>query len=423
MEIMIVVVFEDKMVDQLAPVTTARPAFAISCGSNRLVNVLAGFGLPMRHLVRPHLREIQRLDFPDSDLGDCYATASARGALLVNARLVPTTAVRQQLHDIIATGRPGIIPSGDSIAAAVLGPQQATQLDLLDASAVTNLIGRLELPTLAADLLLFEYAHEIVKYHLERFPEDLRMRIADGDYAQHADGVFLAPGARIAGSVEIDVRDGPIVLESEASVGPFCCLRGPMHLGRGATVKSHANIKSHVAAGHTTRIGGEVSCTIVEPYSNKSHHGYLGHSYVGSWVNLGAGTTNSNLKNTYGDIAVDYNGTRIPTGMQFLGCIIGDYVKTAINTSIFTGKTIGFASNLYGMITRNVPALVNYAHSLGQVSEVSADAAIKTQDRMFARRRLTPRNCDAELIKAVHEMTREERRRWDPDMKCGPPMI
>ena len=94
-----------------------------------------------------------------------------------------------------------------------------------------------------------------------------------------------------------------------------------------------------MALGHTTKIGGEIEASIVEPYTNKQHHGFLGHSYLGSWINLGAGTCNSDLKNTYGNVKMDYRGESVATGMQFVGCFMGDYAKTAINTGIFTGKT------------------------------------------------------------------------------------
>ena len=112
----------------------------------------------------------------------------------------------------------------------------------------------------------------------------------------------------------------------------------------------------------------------------------MGHSYVGSWVNLGAGTSNSDLKNTYGSVTMDYGGRRVPSGMQLVGCFIGDYAKTAVNTGIFTGKAIGVCSMAYGFVTTNVPGFTNYARSMGQVTEIGVDVAVATQARMFARR-------------------------------------
>jgi len=164
-----------------------------------------------------------------------------------------------------------------------------------------------------------------------------------------------------------------------------------------------------VAAGHTCKIGGEVEAASIEPYTNKQHHGFLGHSYLGSWVNLGAGTCNSDLKNTYGLVSMDYLGHRVSTGMQFIGCIVGDYAKTAVNTSIFTGKTIGACSMVYGFVTTNVASFVNYARSFNQVTEARVDVMAAAQARMFKRRGVVQRPLDVQLLHDMYELTRHER--------------
>jgi glucose-1-phosphate thymidylyltransferase len=126
-------------------------------------------------------------------------------------------------------------------------------------------------------------------------------------------------------------------------------------------------------------------------------------------VNLGAGTCNSDLKNTYGQVNVEYHGRKVPTGMQFIGTMVGDYAKTAINTGIFTGKTIGACSMVYGFVTTNVPSFVNYARLFGQVTEAPVDVMIATQGRMFARRNVEQRPCDVQLLRDMYELTRHER--------------
>ncbi len=173
-------------------------------------------------------------------------------------------------------------------------------------------------------------------------------------------------------------------------------------------------LKDGVAIGARAKIGGEIEASIIEPLSNKQHHGFLGHSYVGSWVNLGAGTSNSDLKNTYGSVTMDYGGRRVPSGMQLVGCFIGDYAKTAVNTGIFTGKTIGVCSMVYGFVTTNVPGFTNYARSIGQVTEIGVDVAVATQARMFARRGIEQRDCDVELLRSLFELTRARTRQLRP---------
>ena len=146
-----------------------------------------------------------------------------------------------------------------------------------------------------------------------------------------------------------------------------------------------------------------------KPTPTSSITGSSGHSFLGSWINLGAGTCNSDLKNTYGEVKMVYHGRKVSTGMQFVGCIMGDYSKTAINTGIFTGKTIGVCSMLYGFVTTNVPSFVNYARLFGQVTELPPDVMIATQRRMFARRKVTQRDCDQQLIRDMYRLTRDER--------------
>jgi len=238
---------------------------------------------------------------------------------------------------------------------------------------------------------------------------NLDERLHLGTYQEIADGVFAAPGATLGQYAVTDTKAGPILLEENARIGPHCYLSGPAHLGPKARIIEHSAIKDGVALGHTTKIGGEIEASIIEPYTNKQHYGFLGHSYLGSWINMGAGTCNSDLKNTYGQVNMEYNGRKVPTGMQFVGVIVGDYAKTAINTGIFTGKTIGVCSMVYGFVTTNVPSFVNYARLFGQVTETPVDVMVATQARMFERRNVTQRPCDVQLLHAMYELTRHER--------------
>ena len=108
-----------------------------------------------------------------------------------------------------------------------------------------------------------------------------------------------------------------------------------------------------------------------------------------------------------------YRGEKVDTNMQFVGCIMGDYSKTAINTGIFTGKTIGVCSMVYGFVSTNVPSFVNYARTFGQITELSPEVMIATQKRMFVRRNVTQRASDCQLILDMYELTRYERQLAD----------
>ena len=106
---------------------------------------------------------------------------------------------------------------------------------------------------------------------------------------------------------------------------------------------------------------------------------------------------------------MEYAGRRVPTGMQFVGAFVGDYAKSAINTGIFTGKTIGVCSMLYGFVTTNVPSFVNYARLFGQVTATPVEVMVSAQARMFARRNMAQRPCDIQLLHDMYDLTRHER--------------
>ncbi len=402
-----VVLFEDALVCRLHPITLGRAAFHMSCGSFRLIELVRRLERPVRAVVRPHLRGV----LEDSEPGLISGTNElAEGPiLLVNARLLPSVPVLRQLEDLVQSGCPCIVRSSGSVAAALLSPACPRPPLEPHSERWDELFADLQLGTETLDLPLLEHPHDLMRYHAEALATNLEDRLAAGGYDEIETGMFAKPGLKLDKYVVFEPSDGPIVLEENVSIGPHCYLSGPAHLGAGARVIEHSAIKDGVALGHTTKVGGEVECSIVEPYTNKQHHGFLGHSYLGSWVNLGAGTSNSDLKNTYGTVAMEYDGTRVDTGMQFIGCIVGDYAKTAVNTSIFTGKTIGACTMVYGFVTTNVPSFVNYARSFGQVTEAPVDVMVSTQRRMFTRRKVTQRPSDIDLLHTMFDLTRHER--------------
>ena len=193
-----------------------------------------------------------------------------------------------------------------------------------------------------------------------------------------------------------------------------------MIVGADSSVLPQAVIGTHTAAENNCKLGGEISCSIISAFSNKAHFGFLGHSYLGSWVNLGAGTTNSNLKNTYGEINLEHGGQRIATGMQFLGCLIGDYSKTAIGTNIFTGKMVGACAMLYGTITENVPSFVNYAKQFGKMTSISPKVASTIQARTYARRGITQNETDRHLLNELYKITQSDREHFAGELPQEP---
>lgn len=398
--------FEDDRVEQLRPIIHARPAYAITCASFRLIDWLRGSGGSLAGVVREYLEEIQRLDF-GIDVPTKFDDAD--GVLLVNARLVPTVRLHEVLHQMnLATASSVVFDPDDGsllmarFVAADIAKEVPKSFDELLHAAQTLSPARI-------DLDVFRWPHDVVAQHLASMSDAMEWRITNDSHTQVADGLFTKSGETLGPHVSVDTSDGPVLLDNGVKIGPFTHLAGPIYVGAGTRIAEHASIKDGVALGHTVKVGGEVEASIIEPFSNKQHHGFLGHSYLGSWINLGAGTCNSDLKNTYGKINVQYGEERVNSGMQFLGCLMGDYSKTAINTSIFTGKVIGVCSMLYGFVTTNVPSYVNYGRTFGQIAQLPADVMITTQLRMFARRKVAQRECDKRLIRDMYDRSVAER--------------
>jgi UDP-N-acetylglucosamine diphosphorylase/glucosamine-1-phosphate N-acetyltransferase len=153
-------------------------------------------------------------------------------------------------------------------------------------------------------------------------------------------------GASVEPQVVFDVRKGPIVLDHDAVVRAGTRLEGPLFVGPHSWILGGA--VRHSSIGPHCRVHGEVGSCVFIGYSNKAHDGFLGDSVVGQWVNLGAGTITSNLKNTYGEIRLDVEGRRIATGRSKVGTLFGDHVKTAIGTMLGTGTILGSGANVFG---------------------------------------------------------------------------
>lgn len=413
---MSVVLFEDDRVRQLDPVAVGKPAFAISCGGYRLFDIVGGLSATVSVRVRPHLAEIVAADFPQFA---GQPVDASRPTLWINARLAPSIKAIEKLAALLKAGQPGIVRTDSSVAAALVpaGSPLAIAAGTLPSDEDFAALG---LPPPSVELPLFEYPHDIIRHHLTTFSANLEHRLARGGYRQLSDGVFVAANATLGQYCVTDTSKGPIVLDEGATIGPHCYLSGPVYVGPRARVLEHAALKDGVAIGYTAKVGGEVEASIIERYTNKQHHGFLGHSYLGSWINLGAGTCNSDLKNTYGQVNMEYHGQKVATGMQFVGAIIGDYAKTAINTGIFTGKTIGVCSMVYGFVTTNVPSFVNYARLFGQVSEAPVEVLISTGRRMFERRGVVQRPLDVQLLRDMHELTAHERQRTGETLSLEP---
>jgi UDP-N-acetylglucosamine diphosphorylase/glucosamine-1-phosphate N-acetyltransferase len=195
-------------------------------------------------------------------------------------------------------------------------------------------------------------------------------------------GRVRSTGADIEPGVVFDVRHGVVVIDHGAEVRSGTRLEGPCYVGPGARVLG-GFIRTSII-GPRAVVRGEVSSTIFHGYANKGHDGFVGHSVIGRWVNLGAGTTTSNLKNTYGTVRLSVAGTPVDTGRQFLGSLIGDHAKTAIGTMLPTGTVIGTGANVFGGgLGKYVPPFAWGASGTEQLTE---EGFLRIAERVMPRR-------------------------------------
>jgi UDP-N-acetylglucosamine diphosphorylase/glucosamine-1-phosphate N-acetyltransferase len=241
-----------------------------------------------------------------------------------------------------------------------------------------------------------KYLWDLIKHLKEDLEDDLQIlgakiagKIHSSAVLYQPENILIEEGAEVEAGAVLDARSGPI------------------YIGKNTIVRPHSYLKGPLSIGPECRIGGEVTHSIFHGYSNKAHYGFIGHSYIGEWVNLGAGTTGSNLKNTYGTVKVWVNGKEIDSRERFLGCFIGDHAKLGIGTLIPTGAVIGVAANIFGggMLPKQVPSF-----RWGSADEFKLDKAIETVSLVMRRRGHKMRSEEKELLKKVFRATALERK-------------
>ena len=222
--------------------------------------------------------------------------------------------------------------------------------------------------------------------------------------------VFVDKTSTIGQGTVLDSSDGGIYIGPQSSIYQSS-IKGPVHVGEYTQVKPFSII-SNSYIGNNCRIAGEIDSSIILDYSNKSHLGYLGHCYVGEWVNLGANTITSDLKMTYGTISMKVGNNKKDTNSMKLGSFFGDMSKTSIGTNIYCGLKIGISSHVYGNIFEDVPSYVIYGHGIDLENvEMDISSSIKFQKRMMSRRNVHMSSEYESMMKTLFEMTNNERKK------------
>ncbi|MGA2584290.1 MAG: putative sugar nucleotidyl transferase [Tepidisphaeraceae bacterium] len=355
------VVFEGSRWPSFAPLSISRPVFTLLSGLSTLLDKQVRNIQPTRVTlwVRPGLAEYcQRHVVPgikvpteiNTPLDDEPALLCSGRALHFGKYTLPT--------------EPGVVvDEGDLIRQAFVKSPGLSPQDCLTRSAAWLRI--MELPKETAQARLPDYLWDLVHWNEESIVSDVAHLkdhphpLPPGPYHAICDeDIFVSPEAKLMPGVVLDASKGPVVVDVGATIGANAVLQGPVYIGKHAMISPLSFIYGGTSIGPICKVGGEVSNSIFLGYTNKAHDGFVGHSYIGEWVNLGAGTTTSNLKNTYGPIGMRIGTRHIATDRRFLGSMIGDHTKTAIGTRLMSGSYIGYCSLLAasGLPPRFIPS-------------------------------------------------------------------
>ncbi|MBN1619997.1 hypothetical protein JW890_04685 [candidate division WOR-3 bacterium] len=244
------------------------------------------------------------------------------------------------------------------------------------------------MPRKEIDAFFFSNIWELIEYNALSLEKNFFRGAQLGEISESVvllspEKIFIGANTIIEDFVVIDARSGPIHISEGVEVKSHSVISGPAYIGPGSILKPFTHILNGCSFGPQCRLSGEISKSIFTGYSNKQHYGFIGNSYVGEWVNFGAGTSNSNLKNNYSEISVSFNGVTRRTGLNFLGLLCGDHVKTAIGTLFNTGTTAGFGANVFkpGLTDKCIPSF-----SWGPGEKYSFDKFIATAQTAMSRR-------------------------------------
>ncbi len=406
-------IFEDIKYQQLQPLTFFRPVYHLRCGilslHRKIRRNYPNIGVELN--TRDYLRSLIKQNYPD----EIVRHIKSENTLFLNGRIL----VDDDFHKSIPfEGKDELFVSGSTFVGARLSGKNLQSLNesLKNVLAISDFP---DLPKKEIDVRVIEYPWDLIKYNQEELISDYK-KLSDTNKNQienysslhfiNPRDIFINKNVTIKPGAILDAEDGPIFIGENAKILHNATIQGPAFIGQHSIVKMGATIYHNTSVGKVSKVGGEIEDTIIHSYSNKQHNGFLGNSYLGSWVNLGAGTTNSDLKNNYGNIRTFINNQSVDTGRQFVGLTMGDHSKASINTSFNTGAVVGVSSNVFG---GTFPPKYLPSFSWGgseAVTTYDIDRSIEVAERVMERRNVIMTDIDKELFKKVFELTVDERR-------------
>ncbi len=395
-------IFDDNHGDHFFPITLTRSCGDIRCGilklRQRLQNLMEAEETSV--IIHENLVQLYQERHPDWQINQ----GSKEDTLYVNSRIRFDSLAKEE---ILALQPEQIIVSDSVIIAlrsklgfssfAQIAELAATKTDLLNASDIGAYHNLADVIHDNPRLIRYDFTESF-------YDEENYMETEHGVSLLDPYNIWIGEGTVIKPGVVLDASEGPIVIDTDVTIMPNAVVFGPVYIGKKSVIKIGAKIYPGTSIGPMCKIGGEVEGSIFQAYSNKQHEGFIGHSYVGEWVNIGADTNNSDLKNTYKNVSYYSfpHKKKIDSGTMFLGVVIGDHAKLGINCTINTGCVIGCGSNLWGsdLITDYIPPF-----SWGMANKLShyrLDAFLETLNLVKGRRGIAMGEAEQELYTTLH---------------------
>jgi UDP-N-acetylglucosamine diphosphorylase/glucosamine-1-phosphate N-acetyltransferase len=401
------ILFDDHLRSNFFPLTLSRGSMELICGAGSL-----------RDRVARLLVEAPGVWVPDY-------LADVTEAMAVNQLLQGPTLLlngRGRWKRIPDAGGPegwvGVLPGSDAIACVYTGEHwdhdALYPAALLDPTTAARLRRQFPIRDVSSCVELFAWPWELLHAHPAALASDASdwfrgapkrpMPEAPGVHFLNPDRIEIGAGTRIKPCVVIDAESGPIFIGRDVTILPFVSIQGPAYIGDGALLQAGAVVRAGSYIGPVCKVGGEIEGSILQGYSNKQHDGFLGHSYVGSWVNIAADCINSDLKNTYGTIRMPMGGIEVETGHQFMGVLIGDHAKVGINCSIPTGSVIGFNSSVFAAVAPRSTGSFRWFEE-GREENYDFERALVVAERVMRRRGRTVGPAERRMFEHIHALT------------------
>lgn len=392
-------IFDDPGRAAFFPLTHLRGIGDLRCGVLKLRQRLESlFGEDAGYITDPVLEPLYTLRHPDWEIN----RAERADCLYINSRIKVVSEAYTRIKALVPETA---LVNGDIVLAVrtASGIERCPDLGLLTSIGIDGIPCDLDFYRHPADLIRDN--SNMIVYDFEHYFQDKDnfFETEPGVTVLDPYNIWIGNEVKLKPGVVLDASAGPIIIDDEAQVMANAVILGPCYIGKRSVIKIGAKIYGGCSIGPVCKIGGEVEGSIIQAYTNKQHDGFLGHAYLGEWINLGADTNNSDLKNTYKNVnyySYQTNG-KIDSGTLFLGCIIGDHVKLGINSTINTGAVIGTGSNLWGrdLISDFIPDL-----SWGEASKLQPyrfEAFLETAKIVKARRDLELSDPERDLLKRL----------------------